>query len=53
MEKLRQAVEITNAVSENVWAMLILVLAVALFVKGQTVAGGTLASGGLALFQRK
>lgn len=53
MEKIKQAVEITNSISENVWAMLILCLSVVLFVKGQSAAAGTLVSGGLALFQRK
>jgi hypothetical protein len=53
MEKLKQAIEILNGVSENVWAMLIVCLSIALFIKGQSAAGGTLVSGGLALFQRK
>lgn len=53
MEKLKQAVELTNLISENVWAMLILCLSVILFLRGHNAAAGTLVSGGLALFQRK
>ncbi len=53
MDKAKRAIELLNGVSENVWAMVILCLAIALFAKGQSAAGGTLVSGGLALFQRK
>ena len=53
MEKAKQMVEIVNGVGENVWAVCILGLAVILFLKGQATAGGTLATGALALFQRK
>ena len=53
VEKTKQAVEIMNSISENVWAMVILCLSVVLYVKGQSAAAGTLVSGGLALFQRE
>ncbi len=53
MEKAKQAVEILNGVSENVWAVLMVVLAIGLVLKGQAAVGGTLITGALALFQRK
>ena len=53
MEKLKQLVEIVNGVGENVWAVVMVVLAIGLVLKGQSAAGGTLITGALALFQRK
>ena len=53
MGKVKELVEIVNGVGENVWAVLMVGMAIVLFWKGQSAAGGTLMTGGLALFQRK